>query len=598
MLAGNGCEKSMRFQCVAALLVVLSCVSAVLAADAPRADLCSDGFSLTDEDERLGAFFFALLLSIAFIVGHFLQFKHITWFPEAGAFLILGVIAGAIFHSFDDEKPGLDNTVMFELASYMKFDKKSFFLIFLPPIIFESAYNLRIRKFFANLDAILLLAVYGTLAATILTGVLVKFAGDAGWSHPFDWLPSMLFGSLISATDPVTVLALFSELNADINLYSMVYGESVLNDAVALVMYKTVLTFKETEFNAQSALAATGSFLKIFISSTLIGIVFAIIITAIYRYTKLYEKRFFFLEIALSAVFPYGSWMVCDALELSGIVAVLFCGIGMAHWTKKNLSLAAQDFTAKFFKTLAVLCETLVFIALGMAVTIYSHQWEWNWFILATIICLAARAFNVYPVCFLCNLWRAPRRKISHRIQFVLWMSGLRGAIAFALSFDARGDSFFAPGNDGAAIFSATVFIVFFTIFVIGSPTAKILMKLDVLQGAESAEPPLTGRSARLMTLDEKYLGRFILHPRGKRPAEIEMQALGEAACNAIPTLPLPCSHIFHIFSFCDFASAQPLWPGIAKTSSSAYKGSVYNEGLSSAGPARPSQDAEDMAQA
>jgi len=318
-------------------------------------------------------------------------------------------------------------------------------------------------------------------------------------------------------------------------------------------MYKTVLTFKETEFNAQSALAATGSFLKIFISSTLIGIVFAIIITAIYRYTKLYEKRFFFLEIALSAVFPYGSWMVCDALGLSGIVAVLFCGIGMAHWTKKNLSLAAQDFTAKFFKTLAVLCETLVFIALGMAVSIHTHQWEWNWFILATIICLAARVVNVYPVCFVCNLWRAPRRKISHRIQFVLWMSGLRGAIAFALAFDARGDSFFAPGNDGAAIFSATVFIVFFTIFVIGSPTAKILMKLDVLQGAESAEPPLTGRSARLMTLDEKYLGRFILHPRGKRPAEIEMQALGEAACNAIPTLPLPCSHIFHIFSFCDF---------------------------------------------
>jgi sodium/hydrogen exchanger 8 len=469
-----------------------------------------------------------LLLGIAFLVGYFLQTRHITWFPEAGAFLILGVIAGAIFHSFEEHTGGLDDKLIYELAAYMKFDKKSFFLVFLPPIIFESAYNLRSRKFFANLDAILLLAVYGTLAATILTGVLVKFAGDAGWSHPFDWLPSMLFGSLISATDPVTVLALFSELNADINLYSMVYGESVLNDAVALVMYKTVLTFKETEFNAQSALAATGTFLKIFISSTLIGVLFAIMVTMVYRYTKLYEKRFFFLEIALSAVFPYASWMVSDALGLSGIVAVLFCGIGMAHWTKKNLSLAAQDFTAKFYKILAILSETLVFIALGMAVTIYSHVWNWGWFLIATLICLAARAFNVYPVCFVCNLWRKQSNKISHRIQFVLWMSGLRGAIAFALAFDARNDSFFAVGDDGKAIFSATVFIVFFTIFVIGSPTAKILMKLDVLQGAETSDAPLTGRSARLMTLDEKYLGRFILHPRGKRPAEIEMQALGE----------------------------------------------------------------------
>ena len=502
------------------------------AAAAVQPKSCSDTgssvFSLTEEDERLGTFFFALLLAIAFLVGYFLQTRHITWFPEAGAFLIIGVIAGAIFKGFQ----GSSNVHLDEIAQFMKFNKEIFFLVLLPPIIFESAYNLRSRKFFANLDAILLLAVYGTLTATILTGILVKFAGDAGWSHPFDWLPSMLFGSLISATDPVTVLALFSELNADINLYSMVYGESVLNDAVALVMYKTVLTFKDNEFNATSALAATGTFLKIFISSTLIGILFAIAVTIIYRYTKLHEKRFFFLEIAVSAVFPYGSWMVSDALGLSGIIAVLFCGIGMSHWTKKNLSLAAQDFTSKFYKILAVLSETLVFIALGMAVTIYNHRWEWNWFILATLICLAARAFNVYPVCFVCNLWRKKTNQISHRIQFVLWMSGLRGAIAFALAFDAQGDSFFAAGNDGAAIFSCTVFIVFFTIFAIGSPTAKILMKLDVLQGAESSEPPLTGRSARLMMLDEKYLGRYILHPRGKRPAEIEMQALGE--CSAV----------------------------------------------------------------
>jgi sodium/hydrogen exchanger 8 len=222
--------------------------------------------------------------------------------------------------------------------------------------------------------------------------------------------------------------------------------------------------------------------------------------------------------------------MFSEGLHLSGIVAVLFAGIGMSHWTKKNLSLTAQNFSIKFFKTLSVLCEILVFIALGMAVSSNSHQWEWGWFFLATVICLAARAFNVFPVCFVCNLWRKNTNQISHRIQFVLWMSGLRGAIAFALAFDARGDSFFAAGNDGAAIFSATVFIVFFTIFVIGSPTAKILSKLDVLQGAEPSDPPLTGRSARLMSLDEKYLAKYILHPRGQRLFDIEMQALG-ACC-------------------------------------------------------------------
>ena len=159
--------------------------------EAAPASHAAEGGELPEEEQRLGAFFLSMLLGIAFLVGYFLQTRHITWFPEAGAFLIIGVIAGAVFHSLKQ----VGDTNVDELAAYMKFNKEVFFMVLLPPIIFESAYNLRSRKFFANLDAILLLAVYGTLAATIVTGVLVKFAGDAGWSHPFDWLPSMLFGA-------------------------------------------------------------------------------------------------------------------------------------------------------------------------------------------------------------------------------------------------------------------------------------------------------------------------------------------------------------------------------------------------------------------
>ncbi len=231
--------------------LVLPFVLLVVSALAP---VCT-GNAETDASEkehqrRLGAFFLALLLGIACLAGYALRVRHITWFPEAGLSLLIGVIAGAILHSF----AGTEHSRFDEIVAFMKFDKDTFFLFLLPPIIFESAYNLNSRKFFANIDAVLMLSIYGTLAATILTGVLVKVVGSAGWCHPFSWLPSMVFGSLISATDPVTVLALFSELNADINLYnhplasqplcpyvccsySMVYGESVLNDAVALVMF-------------------------------------------------------------------------------------------------------------------------------------------------------------------------------------------------------------------------------------------------------------------------------------------------------------------------------------------------------------------------
>jgi sodium/hydrogen exchanger 8 len=481
---------------------------------------------LTLEDQRLGAFFMTLLLVICFIIGYLLHSRHITWFPEAGAFLIIGVIAGSIFHSFGSKSSSADQMI-FALEDYLKFDKKSFFLIFLPPIIFESAYGLKSRKLFANLDAIMMLAIYGTLASSIIVGVLVKFAGDAGWSHAFGWLPSMLFGSLISATDPVSVLAVFAEVNADINLYSIVYGESVLNDAVALVMYQTVLTFKENEFNVTNILIAVGSFLRLFISSALIGILFALLLSVLFRYSKLHESRFFFLEIALVACVPYGAWMLSDGIHLSGIVAVLTCGIGMSHWTQPNVSLAAHEFTFKFFKVLALLSETLVFVALGVAVAITQHLSEWGFFFLATLICFVARIFVVYPVGLLCNSWRK-HHPISQRAQFVLWLSGLRGPVAFALAFDTRNDPFFAEGQDGAAIFSATTFIVFFTVFSIGSPAAKILKALDVLQGeAPETEVPVQGFSRFILDLDEKYIRRWINHLPGFSPQEIELYETG-----------------------------------------------------------------------
>jgi len=145
---------------------------------------------------------------------------------------------------------------------------------------------------------------------------------------------------------------------------------------------------------------------------------------------------------------------------------------------------------------------------------------------LATAICLISRAVNVYPTCFVCNLWRRHKKKdISLRMQFVLWLSGLRGAIAFALAFDARSDTFFDPGNDGPAIFSATVFIIFFTIFVTGSPMAAILRKLGMLQDPHSIDDatPLSGRAARIALLDERYLGRLFLYPKGARPCEMEL---------------------------------------------------------------------------
>ena len=109
-------------------------------------------------------------------------------------------------------------------------------------------------------------------------------AGQIGVCYSLPLLQCLIFGSLISATDPVTVLAIFQELGVNIDLYSLVFGESVLNDAVAIVLYKTLLTFLTAEVTFESILTAFGFFALIFVGSLAIGTMFALAVSLLFKY--------------------------------------------------------------------------------------------------------------------------------------------------------------------------------------------------------------------------------------------------------------------------------------------------------------------------
>ena len=116
-----------------------------------------------------------------------------------------------------------------------------FILVLLPPIIFESGYNLKRRIFFTNFGSILMYAFVGTGIAIVVTSLLIYMIATTGLSTPLTLKESFAYGVLISATDPVSVLATFKEIKADQNLYSLIFGESIFNDAVTLVLYDTIL---------------------------------------------------------------------------------------------------------------------------------------------------------------------------------------------------------------------------------------------------------------------------------------------------------------------------------------------------------------------
>jgi len=155
-------------------------------------------------------------------------------------------------------------------------------IFLLPPIIFESGYNMNKKFFFKNIGSILLFSFLGTFLSIFISAALFWVAGYYGIATAFDAKVSMAFGALISATDPVSVLAIFGEMGADINLYSIVFGESIFNDAVAVVVYN-IVTEMDWESGDKSSyideLKSGGiKFLWVFIGSICVGAFIALVV--------------------------------------------------------------------------------------------------------------------------------------------------------------------------------------------------------------------------------------------------------------------------------------------------------------------------------
>ncbi|VAI17183.1 unnamed protein product [Triticum turgidum subsp. durum] len=169
------------------------------------------------------------MLVLSFVLGHVLRRHRFYYLPEASASLLIGLVVGGLANISNTET----NT-----RTWFNFHEEFFFLFLLPPIIFQSGFSLSPKPFFANFGAIVTFAILGTFIASIVTGMLVYLGGLTFLMYKLPLVECLMFGALISATDPVTVLSIFQELGSDVNLYALVFGESVLNDAMAISLYR------------------------------------------------------------------------------------------------------------------------------------------------------------------------------------------------------------------------------------------------------------------------------------------------------------------------------------------------------------------------
>lgn len=490
------------------------------------------------ESENMLTFIALLMLTI--ITTFAFRFRSLRFVHESGLAIVYGLIIGAIrrygggsqthasivctqlYQVDDGDNPEnfypIHNNITYQCKipskqDEMLFDPEVFFNYLLPPIIFHAGYSLKKRHFFRNIGSILTFAFIGTTISMLVIGGItygfVKIAESAGAdTFTLEFIDCLLFGALVSATDPVTVLAVFKELRVDVNLDALLFGESVLNDAVALVLVKSIQAYKvkvnvpqnttgiaaevgnysttvspkvqQREFDADAFFTSLGMFIGVFLGSFLIGCMISFITALFTKLTKI--GRFPVMETSVFFLLSWAAFLLAEAVEFTGIVAVLFCGITQAHYTYNNLSQESKTRTRQLFEFLNFLAENFIFGYMGVAMFVFpDHRWMPLFIVGAFIALIVSRACNIYPLTFLLNLGR--RRKIPRNIQHMMMFSGLRGAIAFALAIKVT------VNEAQETIFTTTLLIVFATVWVLGGSTTQMLTWLNIRVGVDPDAP-------------------------------------------------------------------------------------------------------------
>lgn len=463
---------------------------------------------------------FMLMLSIT--AGHFLKKSGHKYLQEAGLTVLIGMLIGACLSLLSVE------AYVTDLSNHFS---NIFMILLLPPIIFESGYNMKKKYFFKNIGTVLLYAFVGTFIAIFTSAVGFYYVGQTSLSPDFTWKEAFAFGSLISATDPVSVLAIFKEMNADMNLYTIVFGESIFNDAVAIVMYQTVLQAGSNGLSTGQEIAnSIGQFILIFTGSLVIGAVSALLSAFVLKRQKstglrrqISEasvseqeqhhaeevlKQEVMTEITMMLLCPWVSYLIAEGLELSGICAILTNGVALNYYATPNISPAAKKVIAMGYETIAYSAETLVFLFLGIGLFAFKHPFKelgWGLFVTTILNLNFARLLNVSVVTWIVNRTRG-KTKINSKEFFVIWFSGLRGAMAYALALSAVNDF-----PIGSIMLIDTLLYSFLTILIQGSILNPVLTKCDVKQkpGNELEDGEFGGRPENCCNRFKRRISMF-----------------------------------------------------------------------------------------
>ncbi|MBT7371327.1 MAG: hypothetical protein HN816_11805, partial [Gammaproteobacteria bacterium] len=367
---------------------------------------------------------------------------------------ILLVFVGIAISTFGHGVPGL------ELLTHFRLTPELVLFVFIPTLIFESAFNLDARQLSSNIWPVLTLAVPGLLISTAIIGFIFSTFSE------FDLLVSLLLGAILSATDPVAVIAIFKQLGVPERLTILVEGESLFNDATSLVLATILIGLVSAgTFTPSVLIDGTGEFLIVFVGGVAVGWVLALM--AGYTLGRIESDPA--IEITLTTILAYFSFIIAEhAFHVSGIMAVVAAAITIGSWGKSKISPSTSEFMEHFWEYLAFVANALIFIMVGLQIDLVVLWQSIDLIALVVGAMLISRAIVIFGVVPLLGKFPGAEA-IGLPFQSVMYWGGLRGAIALAIVLSLP------PFDYKDTLISIVMGAVLFTLVVQGLSIEKLV---------------------------------------------------------------------------------------------------------------------------
>jgi len=298
------------------------------------------------------------------------------------------------------------------------------FMIVLPPLLFQGALHMDLSQLKENWKSIALLAVPGVIVSTFVIGLLLHNIWGIGL------LSALLLGSILTPTDPISVLAILKQTKTPRRLNTILEGESLFNDGTAVVLFTIILGLIMGDHDVSVA-SSVIKFVKIVVGGAVIGFILGFTV-----YKILQKINDHLLEVAITIVLTFGAPLLAEAFHFSGIIAIVVAGLIIGNYGRMySMSEKTRETLETFWEVVDFVINSILFLVIGIELQVFSYQEFqefWPYILTGIVVVTAARAMVVYPCVWLRNRL-IKKDQIPSEWTHILFWGGLKGSLSIAL---------------------------------------------------------------------------------------------------------------------------------------------------------------------